>query len=148
MEVPSEVPIFETTLSRVDNLIAIGQIALGALGITWTTSKAVNLGWGLQLFFCLFFAGWIVQAVRRAKTFHLFADRLVVRRPFTFTTKTDQVYKVQEIREVIFSRIKGPHLYIRANGRYADFRIDFTEKTRNIFISELVKLRVKVSSKM
>lgn len=147
-----EVPIFETTLGRVDKLLAIGQIALGALGIIWFTSTAVNLGWGLQLFVCLFFAVWIVQAVRGAKTFHLFSDRLVVRRPFTFTTKVDQVYRVEELREVVFSRIKGrfggPHLHIRANGRYADYRIDFTEKIRNIFISELVKLGVKVSSKM
>ncbi len=133
-----ETPLFETTLTWLDKLLAIGQIALGFWGLIYFASQLTKSSWGGQLFLCFFFVILIVQAIRVAKTFHLYADKLIVRRPFFFTTKTDQTFKIDELKEVIFRRIKGrfggPHLIIRAKRLSDTFRIDFGTEIRNDFI--------------
>ncbi len=150
MEKETETPLFETTMTWLEKLFVAGQIGLGFLGLVYFASKFTKADWGGQLFMCFFFVIWIVQAIRVAKTFHLFADRLVIRRPFFFTTKTDQTFKIDEIKEVIFRRIKGrfggPHLIVKAKRLNDDFRIDFGTEIRNDFIAQLTKLGVKVSS--
>lgn len=134
----------------MDKLLTLGQIIFGILGLVYFSSKFTKSEWGAVLFICLFFFIWIIQAIRATKTFHLYADKLVIRRPFFFTTKSDQTFKIDELKEVIFRRIKGrfggPHLIIRAKRLNDDFRIDFGTEIRNQFTTQLARLGVKVSS--
>ncbi|HYD22904.1 MAG TPA: hypothetical protein VEB40_15580 [Flavipsychrobacter sp.] len=149
MEKPKHQPLLETTLTWLEKLLTIGQIAVASYALFYYASKFTKAEWGGPLFLCLFFMGWIIQAIRVAKTFQLFADRLVVRRPFSITTKTDRIFKVAELREVIFRNVKGrfggPHLIIKAKKFDDSFRIVLGEKRKNDFIDQLTKLGVKVS---
>ena len=150
MEKQTEIPLFETTMSWLDKLLVTGQIAFGFFALIFSASKFTKEDWVGKLFICFFFFIWIVQAIRVTKTFHLFADRLVIRRPFFFTTKTDQTFKIDELKEVVFRGIKGrfggPHIIIRAKLHNDAFRIDIGTEIRNIFIAQLTKLGVKVST--
>lgn len=154
MEKQIEITLFETTITKLDMFLTIGKIGIGIVGLVkFASNLFTKSGWGFDLFMCIFFILWIIQAIRGVKTFHLFPERLVVKRPFFFTTKTDKTFKTDEIKEVVFHRIKGKYggwfLNIRAEQlrHNDDFRIHFGANIRSEFITQLNNLGVKVSSK-
>ncbi len=143
-------PLFKTAINQVEKLFVVGRIGIGSIGLFGFASKITKEEWGGPIFLCLFFIIYIVQAIRVAKTFHLFEDKLIIRRPFSFTNKTDQTFKIELIKEIIFRRIRGkfggPHLIIIGKGINAGFRIEIETQERNDFIKCLTKLGIKVSS--
>lgn len=141
--------IFETNLTVFDRFLVIIQIAAGVLGIVYFSAKLTRDEWGSQIFILSFFAFWIIQVIRIAKTFHLYHDRLIIKRPFFFTEKTNVIFMTADIKEVIFRKIKGrfggPHIIIRAKRLNGSYRINFSNSVLDDFIVQLQRLGIKSS---
>lgn len=141
--------MFETKLQFKDKFLAILQIILG-LGLALIyLSTMTKSQWGGQFFIASFFILFAIQGIRTTKTFLLFQDKLIVKRPFFFTNSTDIVFKIDEIKEIIFRNIKGrfggKHIIIKSKKLNESYRIDFPEKTLGEFIFKLTELGVKTS---
>ena len=149
MEKNSNEILFETTLTWFDYLLSFLSLIFGAIGLFYFAIKMTKSEWGGQLFICVFFLIWIIQGVRGAKTFHLLEDKLIVRRPLTFTTNTDITFNIADLKEVIFRNIKGrfggPHIIIKSKRINESYRIDFNKEKLNELNLTLSELGIKVS---
>ncbi|TNE74862.1 hypothetical protein EP331_00560 [bacterium] len=132
-------PIFETNLTVFDKFLVIIQLGAGVLGIGYFSAKFTRDDWGGQIFILCFFAIWIIQVIRVAKTFHLYQDRLIIKRPFFFTKKTNVIFRK------IKGRFGGPHIIIKAKRLNESYRIDFSNFVLDDFITQLQKLGIKSS---
>jgi hypothetical protein len=142
-------PIFETKLEFSDKLFATIQTILGLCGMTFFLSKLSKTEWGWPLIIACFFFIWIIQGLSSTKTIHLFSDRLVVKRPLFITNRADKSFKIEDLKEVVFRKVKGrfggPHLIIRSRRINESFRIDFSNEIITEFISKLIELGIKTS---
>ena len=140
--------LFETSLTWLDYLLSFVSLIFGATALFYFAFTMTKSEWGAQLFMCVFFLIWIIQGVRVEKTFHLFADKLIVRRPLSFTTNTDVIFNISELKEIIFRKVKGrfggPHIIIKSKRINESYRIDFNKDTLNKFNLTLTELGIKV----
>lgn len=144
--------IFKTNLTVFDIFLVIIQLVAGILGIGYFSATATWNEWGGQIFILCFFILWIIQVIRVAKTFHLYSDRLIIKRPFFFTEKTNVIFMTVDIKEVIFRKIKGrfggPHIIIKTKKLNASYRIDFSNSVLEDFINQLQRLGIKSSKEI
>lgn len=143
-------PLFETRLSFWYKFFHLLVILFLFIVIVTILSITTSTSWVERILFILFLSFWIIQIIRASKTFHLFSDKLIVRRPLFFSKRTDVVFKLAEINEVIFRRIKykfgGPHIIIKSKSRSESYRIDLSDETLNQFITSLSESGLKVST--
>lgn len=148
-ETQNQSPLLETSIGWLDKLIFYGQIGLMIFIIIKIYPTISGSNWGEVLFFGVFLIIWFFQSLRRVKTFHLFQDSLVIRRPFFFNIIADKTFKIEDLKAVIFRRVEGrfggPHLIINSKEVDDSFRIDFDEELRNNFVVRLRYLGVNVS---
>lgn len=145
MEQTNATPLFETSLSRQDKVFFALQTLLSLAVFIKALSLFTETDWGWPLFLALFAVGLFIQGILIAKTFHLYADRLVVRRPLFFTRKTDRSFPIAEIKELLFKKLKGPYLHIKLKRSEASYQLGFDADTRATFITHLEALGLKVS---
>lgn len=143
-------PILEKDASVVDLLISalLALLALSFAIISFTQMSRAS--WGGQLTIGTFFLGVFIFAIFSFATFHLYPDRLVIRRPLSFTSRTEAVFPLSGIKEVIFKKIKGHRgtgicLIIKSRGRNAQYDFDKDIVLIDQFIAALQKLGVKAS---
>ena len=141
--------IFKTNLSSLETFLVVIQLILGVLGSAYFASSFTRDDWGAQLFILCFFIFWIIQVIRGAKTFHLFSDKLIIKRPFAFTQMTNVVFMAADIKEVIFKKINGrfggPYILIKSKRINEAYRINFSNSVLDNFITHLQELGIKSS---
>lgn len=147
MEINTNILLFETRLTKFDKFLVLVYLVAGTIGLIFSVVHLLFKQWGICLFICTVLILQMIQAIRVAKTFHLYSDRLVVKRPFFFSDKTDHVFKVSQLKEVRFRDIKGrfggPHLIVRSVGLHESYRIDMKEEDVSRFITSLTYLGIK-----
>jgi hypothetical protein len=141
--------IFETKLGSIERVLGIIQVLFG-FGITlFLLLSLLKKYSGGNLFLAIFCLVFTIQVIRTSKTFHLYSNRLIIRRPLFFSRKTDIVVNLNEIKEIIFRRIRGryggPHIIIKAKRFNESYRIDFSNRILNEFIAKLIEREVKTS---
>lgn len=151
-------PVFQTRLDAFDYITVWAQVFLFLGAVFFFGNDMTRTSWGGQLTMIVFFLFFLVQGIRSAKVFILYPDRLVVKRPFTFTSKTDVIFEVSILTEVIFrnvsGRFGGPHIIIKGKlprKSYSvtveeSYRIDVSDSLLQEFISCLSGLGVKTTN--
>lgn len=126
-EEPSSLPLFETNLFFGDLLICISFATISVIAAIVCLYLMSPASWGGQLTMALFFlliAGWILFTPH---TFHLYGDKLVIKKPLTHLSGTTTVIPLSAIRQVQFTRFTGPRrgtfMRIKTHGKTIEYRI-------------------------
>lgn len=104
---PSSLPLFETNLFFGDLLVCISFATISVIAAIVCMSLMSPASWGGQLTMSLFFlviAGWILFTPH---TFHLYKDRLIIKKPLTHLSGTTTSIPLSAIRQVQFTRFNG-----------------------------------------
>jgi hypothetical protein len=140
-------PIFESKLSLLDLLDGGFLIIIGLLGIIKFSFDFTNVGELEPLLLTIIFSALFIQGIRVIKTFILYEEKLIIRRPLTLTKKTDVVFQTSEIKEIIFRKIKGrfggPHILIKSRSKHISYRIGSKEREIKEFIEKINSLNIK-----
>ncbi len=74
-------------------------------------------------------------------SFYLYPDRIVIKHPFSFTSKADEIFQLSALEKVVFSR-KTAKVWIifRTNGQ--DHEYEFIRNKADEFITHLTRLGV------
>jgi len=101
-------PLFYIKLSKLDLVSAIFYIGIGLFSSCFFGNilfEEFKMG---SLFLLLMSILLIIQGIRIAKTFIVYKDRIVIRRPFALFQKGfDIVYKLDELKDVTFRTVKA-----------------------------------------
>ena len=89
----------------------------------------------------------VIQIMRVVKRFELYDRALVVKRPLTLTSKTDTVFSISQIKEVVFRKISGRFggsvVIVYSSVMDETYRINFPTKAIDEFITRLNELGIK-----
>lgn len=141
--------VFASKLTFSDIAEGCFFILLGLFGVVKFSLEITNDSKFGQITLIIFFIFLVIQGIRVAKTFLLYEEKLVVRRPLTLTTLTDIEFPTCEIKEVVFKRIKGrfggQHILIKSRSKYISYRIECSNKEIKEFIEKLNSLNIKTT---
>ena len=103
----------------------------------------------MSIRFKIFLILGIVQFSYTLKSFHLYDDCLIVKRPFHFL-KPDTKFEISEIDRIAFRQVKskiggGNYLIVFSNKTEKDFMLTYSEKTLKIFISKLKDAGIQIT---
>jgi hypothetical protein len=103
-----EKPLFFTKLSKIELISAIFFIGIGLFLLSFFGKNLYEKFRMDSLFLFLAPIFLIIQVIRIAKTFIVYNDRIVIRRPFAIFKKAfDVVYKLDELKDVTFRTVKA-----------------------------------------
>ena len=143
-------PIFKTSLTLFEVFIGFVLFIFGFCLFLYFLLNLQKGELGFQLFVLIFSLILLIQAIRTTKTFLIFDDKIVIRRPLTLTNKTDVVFKLDDLKEIIFRNIKGrfggPHLIVISNKNTISYRINSDKEVINEFINTLNRKGIKITN--
>ncbi|MFY7988718.1 MAG: hypothetical protein ACOVNP_07550 [Flavobacterium sp.] len=103
-----EKPLFFTKLSKLELISSIFCIGIGLLLMIFFGKILYEKFKMDSLFLFLAPVFLLIQVIRIAKTFIVYNDRIVIRRPFAiFKKEFDVVYKLNELKDVTFRTVKA-----------------------------------------
>lgn len=112
-------PLFFTKLSKIELISSIFFIGIGLFLMSFFGKNLYEKFKIDSLFLFLAPIFLIIQVIRIAKTFIVYNDRIVIRRPFAIFKKAfDVVYKLDELKDVTFRTVKA-----RAKNDFVIFHI-------------------------
>ncbi|MBC7863038.1 MAG: hypothetical protein IAF38_08685 [Bacteroidia bacterium] len=139
----------EIKASSFDNIIGAFQFIGGIAGIIYVANQMTKNSWGGQLSIIIFLIILAIQGLRSSITLLILKDKLIIRRPLLLTSKTDVSFKTPEIKEVVFSKVKGrfggPHIIIKSRRDNISYRIAGSDMVLSSFIETLTALNIKVT---
>lgn len=136
----TKIDIFKTTL------LTIELIACFIFGF-YISIKNIHKNNGMLIFGILLLLVCAIQLVRVVKRFELYEHVLIINRPLSFTSKTNTVLKISDIKKITFRQIKGrfggPVLILNALKSDETYRINFPESSIDEFEAALNKLGIE-----
>ena len=138
--------IFETKLKFLQYFLS----ALGcfyAIPILFFTLHADDLG--LYVFGSLFLILAVIQFSYTLKTFHLYDDCLIIRRPMFFLNPNTK-FNINEIERVTFRQVRtringGNYLIVFTNKTQKDFMLTYSGEILKEFIVKLKETGIRTS---
>lgn len=145
-EEQSSIPLLETDIVFADLLICISFAILSLVAAIVLILRMSSDAWGGQLTLALFFLAVAIWIVFTPQTYHLYPDKLIIKKPLTYLPFTTTVIPVSAIKEVIIKEGSYPrrrtYLTIRTHSRNYEYRIAKDIDFIDGFIGELQQLGV------
>ncbi|MBW8687413.1 YdbT family protein [Chitinophaga rhizophila] len=145
----SSTPLLETDVYFGDILIGISFAALSIIAALFCFFHMSSGSWGGQLTLAVFFLAVAVWILFTPHTFHLYTDRLIIRKPLTRLSATTTVIPLDQIKEVTIRRAgygrKSTFLLIETHSRYYEYRIARNASFPDTLIHQLRQLGIQAN---
>lgn len=142
--------LYKTKIDFLQTLLLIADVLLVliAFGIILFKQIINNVEKSNELiiFSSILITICIIQIIRIVKVFELYDEVMVLKRPLSFTSKTEIIIKIEDIKEIIFRKLKlnnGTVLIIDSKNLYETYTMNFVKIEIDSFENELIKLGVK-----
>jgi hypothetical protein len=138
-----EKPLFFTKLSKIELISAIFFIGIGLFLLSFFGKNLYEKFRMDSLFLFLAPIFLIIQVIRIAKTFIVYNDRIVIRRPFAIFKKAfDVVYKLDELKDVTFRTVKA-----RAKNDFVIFhtKVSSNKSDESYVLNDRIQLELLIS---
>jgi hypothetical protein len=123
----SSIPLLETDIFFADLLVVISFATLSLVAAVVFLFRMSADAWGGQLTMALFFLAVTIWIIFTPKTFHLYADRLVIKKPLTYLPATTTVIRLSAIKEVYIGRRgypgRGTFMTVKTRSSTYQYRI-------------------------
>jgi hypothetical protein len=147
----TSVPVIETTASLLELLVTGFAIVMSLVFSVILLFQMSTAAWGEQLTTIVILLMAAVWAAFSVRTFHLYHDRFVIKRPMIFVAKADTTVKLSAVKEVIFKHVNGPYsgtftcMIIKARSTNYGYRIPKNVEMITEFAAHLQQLGIKTS---
>lgn len=138
-----EKPLFFTKLSKIELIGAIFCIGIGLFLMIFFGKNLYEKFKMDSLFLFLVTFFLLIQVIRIAKTFIVYNDRIVIRRPFAIFKKAfDVVYKLDELKDVTFRTVKA-----RAKNDFVVFhtKVSSNKSDESYVLNDRIQLELLIS---
>jgi hypothetical protein len=136
----TKIDIFQTSLLTIE-LIAILVVGLIVIAKNAYISRNMMI---VGIIMVLLSA---IQIMRVVKRFEVYDEALVIKRPLSMTSKTDTIFKINQIKEIVFrnitGRFGGPVIIVYSSVMDETYRINFPKNSIDEFVSQLNELGIK-----
>lgn len=146
VEEQSPIPVLETDVVFADLLICISSATLSLATAILLLFNMSAAAWGGQLTLAFFFIAIAMWAAWSSETYHLYTDKLLIKKPLTYLSSTTTVIPLSSMKEVTIKTVKYRHrrtyLTIKTRSRTYQYTVSRDMEFIDTFIAKLQQLGV------